>query len=290
MADYQQYFTLIGQLDEETKAGFRYMPMFLKNRKVDFDKILEVESDMQALLLNEAGELVLRVPLSYGYYCNDTERLPQLAVRGYIPLDERTKAVRFEYKEKVIDEFRVPEARPEVNIISEIPQRVDQGKLDLKWETYYKGEASLQYKVFYTNNGGETWQPVGNRTGEQHMQIDVTELPGGENCRFAVQVTDGYNNSSDETGEFVIRDKPYEVFILSPLDGEVLAAGRSVLLTGQGYDPNTGEEIQEGFIWISSRDGTLGKGSLVQTRLSEGKHTIKLQVGESTQSIGVRVE
>ena len=290
MTDYQQYFTLIGQLDQETESGFRYMPMFLKNRKVDFDKILEVESDMQALLLNEAGELVLRVPLSYGYYCNDTERLPQLAVRGYIPLDERTKAVRFDYKEKVIDEFRVPEAWPEINIISEIPQRVDQETLDLKWETYYKGEASLQYKVFYTNTGGETWQPVGNRTGEQQMQINVTELPGGENCRFAVQVTDGYNNASDETGEFVIQDKPYEAFILSPLDGEVLGAGRSVLLTGQGYDPNSGREISEGFVWSSSKDGELGKGSLLQTKLSEGKHTIKLQIGKSTQSVGVRVE
>ena len=290
MADYQQYFTLIGQLDQETESGLRYMPMFLKNRKVDFDKILEVESDMQALLLNGGGELVLKVPLSYGYYCNDTERLQQLAVRGYIPLDERTRAIRFEYKQKVIDEFRVPEARPEINITSEIPRRIDQEKLDLKWETSYKGEASLQHKVFYTNNGGETWQPVGNRTREQQMQIDVTKLPGGENCRFAVQVTDGYNNASDETGEFVVQDKPYEVFILSPLDGEVLAAGRSVLLTGQGYDPNTGEEIQEGFTWISSRDGTLGKGPLVQTRLSEGKHTIKLQIGKSTQSVGVRVE
>ena len=290
MADYQQYFTLIGQLDQETESGFHYMPLFLKNRKVDFDKILEVESDMQALLLNKEGELVLRVPLSYGYYCNDTEKLPQLAVRGYIPLDERTKTVRFEYKEKVIDEFRVPDARPEVNITSEIPRRVDQERLDLKWKTYYKGEASLQYKVFYTNNGGETWQPVGNRTGEQHMQIDVTELPGGKNCRFAVQVTDGYNNAHAETSGCVIYDKPYEVTILSPLDGEVLAAGRSILLTGQGYDPNSGREVNEGFVWSSSKDGELGKGSLVQTKLSEGKHTIKLQIGKSTQSVGVRVE
>lgn len=289
MLDYQQYFTLIGHLDKETGEGLHYMPMFLKNRKVDFDKILEVESDMQALLLNEEGELVLRVPLSYGYYCNDSEKLPQLAVRGYIPLDERTRAIRFEYKQKILDEFRVPEARPEINITSEIPRRVDQEKIDLKWETSYKGEASLQYKVFYTNDGGETWQPVGNRTGEQQMQIDVKELPGGQNCRFAVQVTDGYNNASDKTGEFVIQDKPYEVFILSPLDGEVLTAGRSVLLTGQGYDPNSGEEIQEGFIWVSSRDGEVGKGPLVQTRLSEGNHTIKLQIGKSTHSVSVRV-
>ncbi|MBS3770692.1 MAG: hypothetical protein V5A51_09255 [Bacteroidales bacterium] len=290
MTDYQQYFTLIGQLDQETESGFRYMPLFLKSRKVDFDKILEVESDMQALLLDGGGEVVLRVPLSYGYYCNDTEKLPQLAVRGYIPFDERTRAIRFEYKQKIIDEFRVPEARPEINITSEIPRRIDQETLDLKWKTSYKGEASLQHKVFYTNNGGETWQPVGNRTGEQQMEIDVTELPGGENCRFTVQVTDGYNNASDETGEFVIQDKPYEAFILSPLDGEVLGAGRSVLLTGQGYDPNSGREINEGFVWSSSKDGELGKGSLLQTKLSEGKHTIKLQIGKSTQSVGVRVE
>ncbi|MFO7822131.1 MAG: hypothetical protein R6V56_08795, partial [Lentisphaeria bacterium] len=88
----------------------------------------------------------------------------------------------------------------------------------------------------------------------------------------------------------VIQDKPNEVIILSPLDGEVLSAGRSVLLTGQGYDPNSGEEISEGFTWISSRDGEVGKGPLVQTRLSEGKHTIKLQIGKSTQTVDVKVE
>jgi len=290
MKDYKQFYTLIGQLDTESEKGLSHLPLFLKERELNFEKIMSTESDMHAILLDEEGKPFIHIPLSYGYYCTDPGRLSQLAIRGYIPYDERTRAVRFEYQKKVVDELRVSKSHLEVTITTKIPDHIEEEKIQLEWKTSYEDDAPLQYKVLFTNNGGETWQRLGNRTKQQQMEINVTELPGGENCRFLVQVTDGYNNARTESRSTIISEKPHEVMILSPIDGANLSSQRSVLFSGQAYNPNTGEEITKGFMWLSSIDGELGAGPLLQTRLSPGKHTIKLRVGKSENSIRVQIE
>jgi hypothetical protein len=290
MPDYQQFYTIIGQLDTESEQGFRHLPLFLKDRELNFEKIMSTESDMHATLLDEEGNSFLHVPLSYGYYCTDPGSLSQLAVRGYIPFDKRTKTIKYEFRKKIVDELRVSKNHLEIAITTKIPERIEEEKLLLEWKTSYEGEAPLQYKVFYTNNGGETWQPVGNRTEQQQMEIGVNELPGGKDCRFAVQVTDGYNNDRIESSSTSISNKPHEVMILSPLDGANLLSQRSVLFSGQAYNPNTVEEITNGLMWFSSIDGELGSGPLLQKRLSSGEHTIKLRVDKSEKNIKVLIE
>ncbi len=290
MPEYKEYYSLIGQLNTENKNSFRFYPLFLKKRELDFKKIMATESEMQAILLNEEGETILKVPLSYGYYCTDENTLPQIAVRGYIPLDERTRAIRFEYKKKTISELKIPLAKPRINEISKMPNQIEGENMELKWDTSYEGNASLQFKVFYSNNGGKIWQRIGNRTNEPRMNIDVINLPGGKNCRFAVQVTDGYNNARIETNEFIVQDKPGEAMILSPLDETTWLSTRDILFNGQGFDPNTGKEITDGISWSSSVDGVIGKGPVLQTRLSKGNHTISLHVGKTTSNISVTVK
>ncbi len=290
MPDYNEFFTLIGQLNTEDESSFRYYPLFLKKREIDFKKIMETESEMFAVLLDESGENVLKVPLSYGYYCNDEEKLPQFAVRGYIPLDKRTRTILFEYQKNTIAEFQVPLSKPQIKSISKIPKQIREESLELSWNAVYEGDADLQFKVFYSNNGGKSWQRIGNRTTEQKMNINVADLVGGKNCRFAVEVTDGYNNSRIETNEFTVENKPNEAIILSPTDETSLFSKRDILLNGQGYNPNTGQEITKGISWFSSVDGNLGKGSIVQTRLSKGNHIISLHIGKSVSTVNVKVE
>lgn len=289
MPDYNEFFTLIGQLNPEDENSFRYYPLFLKKKEIDFNKIMETESEIQTILLSESGETIMKIPLSYGYYCTDEETLPQLAVRGYIPLDERTRKIHFEYQKNTIAEFTIPLSQPQFKSISKIPKQIRTESLELKWNAVYDGDAALQFKVFYTNDG-KRWQRIGNRTTEQKMNIDVANLAGGKNCRFAVQVTDGYNNSRIETNKFTVKNKPIEAFILSPTDEATLSSKRDILFNGQGYDPNTRKEVTEDIYWASSIDGKLGTGSLVQTRLSVGKHNISLYVGKEEANIKIFVE
>ena len=290
MPDYNKFFTVIGQFNTETEHSFRYYPLFLKKRELDFQEIMETESEMYALLLNERGETFLKVPLSHGHYCTGKESLPQMAVRGYIPFDEHTRSLQFRYKSKTIEEFKIPPHKPQINEVTNLPAKIDGETLELKWNTVYEGDTPLQYKVFYSNDAGKTWQGVGNRTSQPHMRIDITNLSGGEKCRFAVQVTDGYNNSRIETNDFSTPNKPAEAIILSPLEGAVSLSTRDILLNGQGYDPNTDKEITDGILWSSSIDGNLGKGPLVQTKLSKGKHTISLYIGKSVNKVNIKVE
>lgn len=61
---------------EAPMEGLSYFPLFLKEQEIDFEEIMETESDMHAFLLNEEGETILQVPLSYCYYCTDPGSLP----------------------------------------------------------------------------------------------------------------------------------------------------------------------------------------------------------------------
>lgn len=291
MLNYKKYFTFIGHLDINSEEGFDYLPLFLKERMVDFDKIMSAKSEMQAKLFDEKKELILSVPLFLSHYCGDSSETSLAAVRGYIPFDERTQEIQFEYNEKIISKLQTPKDRPQLKIITKPPSHIDCENIDLEWEVLYKGDPSLlEFKLLYTNNGGKTWQRIGDRTKELKILIDVSTLVGGNSCRFLVQVTDGYNNAQSEIRGFSVENKSNEVMIMSPIAGDVLSSGRSIFFNGQCYNPNTDEEITEGFDWTSSIDGELGKGSMLQTLLTKGEHTIQLNVSGILDSVCLHIE
>lgn len=291
MQNYETYYTLIGHFDTNNKEGLLYLPLFLKERIIDFTSIMNSKSDMNAMLLNEKKEAILCVPLLVSQGCGDPGHISLFAVRGYIPFNENTRSIIFDYKGKTISEIQISKNKPTVKQLSKLPKHINSENVELEWETYYDGDPSLlEHKVLYSSNNGETWQRVGERTNEQKMLIDTTSLPGGTDCRFIIQVTDGYNNSSCEINGFSIENKPNEVMIVSPIDGDTLSSKRSVLFNGQAYNYNTDEEITEGFTWSSSIDGELGKGSLVQARLTKGEHLIQLHLGKAQNSVYLHIE
>lgn len=296
MANYREYFTLIGQLkpNEGTERKFTYLPMFRKQREVPFDEIMEQNGDMYALLLGDDNQEVLRVPLSYGHLCTGEEGLDIVEVRGYIPYIEETKEIQFTFKNKQIGGFEVPEEKPELRILSKFGRTIDQKVVELSWSVDYSGSKKVQAKVLYSNDDGKTWQPLGNRTEKQEMVIKTSDLRGGRQCCFAVKVSDGFNTVVAETERFSIPDKPPQVVILDPLDGKTYTSERSLLLNGQAYDPNTDEEIVDNLLWESSVDGKLAEGQLGQVRLSKGEHKITLNAQQnklsSSESVSIVVK
>jgi len=280
MKQYKRFFTLIGHLDIDNKEKLSHLPLFLKERIVDINQILETESELHVNLLDKKHELIMRVPLSLSHYCGDPGGSLRLAVRGYIPFDEHTQIMRFEYKGEIIDELLVPKEVPQIKVTTTLPKYIGCKDIKLEWEISYAGDSSLlEYKVLYTNNGGTAWQRIGDRTKKQEMFIDTDTLVGGDDCRFSIHVTDGYNNEYTELEGFCIENKPNEVMIKYPLDGDTFSSERSILFNGQCYDPNSGEEITEGLLWTSSIDRVIGEGPLLQVSLTKGEHLIQLQVG-----------
>ena len=70
--------------------------------------------------------------------------------------------------------------------------------------------------------------------------------------------------------------------ILAPAD-KATVSGHLVTLQGQGYYLEEDRSEVAQLVWSSSRDGALGTGQLIQSKLSPGEHTITLIAGQGTR-------
>jgi hypothetical protein len=118
---------------------------------------------------------------------------------------------------------------------------------------------------------------------ETHHIANFDALPGGDQTRVRVTVTDGVNTSGATSAAFTVGTKAPEVFIESPATGARFAMGMSVPLRGSAYDLEDGWlNSSAALIWSSDRDGVLGIGSILNVQnLSVGDHTITLSATDS---------
>jgi hypothetical protein len=279
MKEAEQYFTLIGQLDQ--KRQLTYMPMFRQPRKVDFrDK----QSDFMARLLDDAGKPLAEVPVAYARYCSGRSANKELAVRAYLPFFEQTRQIVFEFQKQEVHVLDVSKQRPRVEWATEFPEQIN-GKAELHWKVEYEGEQPLEFVVRYSHDDAKTFCRLGDRTSETAMVADFAELPGGKKCRLRVVVTDGYNNAEDTSSSFSVGLLPVDAAILSPVDGTTLLPGHPALLVGQAYFLESRESLDgASLLWSSSLQGRLGEGTVLQAQLKPGEHVIRLHAEAGARS------
>lgn len=74
--------------------------------------------------------------------------------------------------------------------------------------------------------------------------------------------------------------------IYSPQNNEILSKDSNITFLGSGADAEDGDLSGGRLVWISDRDGPLGKGEQFSTYLSNGAHTITLTVTDSSELSG----
>lgn len=70
--------------------------------------------------------------------------------------------------------------------------------------------------------------------------------------------------------------------IISPADGASFPSTGAITFTGSGLDGEDGQVSEDSLTWTSSIDGRLGTGTLLDTPLSVGNHTITLKAKDSS--------
>ena len=117
----------------------------------------------------------------------------------------------------------------------------------------------------------------------------------GVGGKIKVMVSDGFNSAEDiSDNPFTIGNKPPVAAIISPPPGAAFTIGPKVVLEGAGMDLENGSLGDSALSWVSSIDGALGTGQLLEVNLSPGVHTITLTATDSggltsTASIQVTV-
>ncbi len=283
MPEKKEYIRIIGKLLPD--GTLKLKPCYLTDKPGRRPE--EPEGEMTLEFFSDDGRLISREPISAKpYEMVDYGESANLAVRGRVPFPPAAALMRFNYKEKVVHEIKIPKSKPVVRINDkELLSRKMTGKRLVTWEGSHPEERALQYFLEYSNDDGKSWRRINMRTAKTEQELDLEKLPGGEKCRIAVIATDGINTSRSQSAAFSVPVKPCMAMILSPEDGATFQPGEEVLLRGQGfYLEEQAPETNE-LTWSSSIDGELGRGmSLLLKKLSTGVHKITLVAGKGRRA------
>ena len=196
---------------------------------------------------------------------------PLLAVSGQVPYDEEARVVRVGVGAEPMFELAVPDAPPSVEWSA--AEEVD-GRLRLSWAAKTSGDAPLLHMVYLTSADSRTRLPVLAWTTEQAVELDGTGLPGGD-VDLILVTTDGFYTTESRV---TLRRPPQPpvLVVLSPGDGDVIAADVPTSFAAVASDPDSGFQPLRFLEWSSSLDGPLGCGASLQATLSRGLHEITL--------------
>jgi hypothetical protein len=138
---------------------------------------------------------------------------------------------------------------------------------------------ALAYNILYSRDNGVTWMGVGDKRGGSTYNLNFSGLPGttGASGRIKVMVSDGFFSAEDMSDNpFTVGNKPPSAAIISPPSGAAFTTGPKVVLEGAGMDLENGSLGDSALSWVSSIDGALGAGQLLEVNLTPGVHTIIL--------------
>ena len=153
------------------------------------------------------------------------------------------------------------------------------GLQTLQWTGGDADGDSLSYSVLYSADNGVSWFGIGSDISGTSYEADFDTMPGSSSALIKVLVTDGFLTASDVSDQpFSVPSKPPVPAIIAPPAGAVFKTGEKVKLQGYAVDLEEGTLGSDSLSWSSDRDDALGSGSTLEVTLSEGTHTITLDV------------
>jgi hypothetical protein len=181
----------------------------------------------------------------------------------------------------------------------------------LRWKAGHPEGRDLHLQARFSADGGASWQPLsdwvradgepwsgepqpkGDEAGEEprtgsppvsgELTVDAAPFPGGAECRVRLLVGDGFNTVHADSEPFARKVPPPKVEILSPAPDTEIPAGRALLLEAAALLHGGGPAADADVSWSSDRQGDLGRGRFLVTRLDAGRHRLAVRVSSSVK-------
>jgi len=169
------------------------------------------------------------------------------------------------------------------------------GTVVISWTAQDADAEPLTATLFYSADDGGTWSVLALEWPSTTLPLDTVALPGSDQARLRVLVSDGVNTGQATSPTFTVELKPPHPTITLPLAGQVYAPGEPVNLIGAAWDPEDGTLTGTALLWTDSVSGTLGSGEeLLVPSLAPGRHTLTLTATDGdgmtgTASVEIRV-
>ena len=170
----------------------------------------------------------------------------------------------------------------------------------IKWDASDADNDTLTFSVQYSHDGAK-WIPLASNLQAFELALDPSTLPAtssnGAGAEIRVTASDGFNTVAATVSNLELDpNQPPTAVIISPFTGRQYRARANTVFHGLAYDPEDGYLSGPSLGWVSSIDGPLGSGGLLNldNRLSLGTHTITLaatdsQSAQSTSSVSITI-
>lgn len=269
MAD---YLSVVGILHPDN--SFDWRPGYI----IDRPPVSPPDGDGSALIaevLGDRGEVLLHAPVPLGSPCGDTgDRAPALQIAaGAIPFPETAHVVRLRLEDILIAERRRPAHPPALQLEWQPGATVD----GVEVVRYSISADDVEAVVAYSHDGGDTWRALAPSSHVPGLDVDFSQLPGGERCLVQVVASDGFHTVKARSQPFAVPGKGWRAFILAPCEGAELVAGQPLWLQGQGYHLERGEVELDRLRWRSGEQA-IGRGAAIPVTLPPGDHRLTLEV------------
>jgi hypothetical protein len=211
---------------------------------------------------------------------------------GAFPFPSELASVRVVQGGRELGRFQVASEPPSVTI-----ERSDvrDDTLHVHWKARAAADAqpALAFGIRYSADG-KRWRALAVGLKEHSFQVDLSLLPGGEECRVQVVAYAGFRTATATTPPFVRETTRRRAYIGSPRSGTELRVGELVHLVGAGHSPSHGATCADDVTWYTTELGALGRGHQLSVELPVGRHRITLHApdgagGEATASVDVSV-
>jgi hypothetical protein len=195
----------------------------------------------------------------------------------WIPATAGTAAIAvFDPNGNLLTSVPLTGVPPTVTITSPLAGFVGTGQQTVSWTIQSATATSFTSRIFYSTDGGTTWQQIDEVTGTSDI-LDFSTLPGAAAAMFRIDVSDGVNTGSATSVPFSVPKKlPSAIVINNPVSGAIQPAANPVYLDGEAYDADDGVLTGAALQWTDSAQGALGSGSPLTVNLNPGNHTITL--------------
>ena len=290
-----RYIILAGWIDRQTDSAnelssFGYDGAYLPN--------LPENGDYSAVFVDSLGGALSTFSFkpSFQLSSGSTDEIDQAPFVFILPYPDGTKKIVINHNSTAIGTLSVSPSAPVVTITSPLQGLMLSGNVNLTWTGSDADDDLLKYNVFYSPDNGTSWMPLAASVDDTSLAWETSYAPGTIQGKIKVEASDGVNTSiTISQGNFIIEKKAPFVGIGFPQSGDTLLTDTSYQFTASGTDLQDGNIAEDKYVWISDKDGELGKGSKVDIDcLSPGTHNITVIVtnsfgktGQQTVSVSV---
>lgn len=161
------------------------------------------------------------------------------------------------------------------------------GPVTVSWSASDPDGDSLLADLFWSRDGGATFEPIASGLSGSSYTFDVSRLAGtGGKVSgvLRVLVRDPVLTALTDRGGLSTGGSPPRVRIVAPFTGQTYVRGQTPVLRAIASDVEDG--VLDGAVsWGSDRDGPLGAGGSIATRLSPGNHVLTARVVDSSGNV-----